>query len=250
MTHVLVTRPLESARQLAGQLEVLGLEPIVMPLYTFAACNPGMNPATAWSAEKTRKLAVFTSPRAVTFGLAHIPDEKPVELEIAVVGAATRKKLESYGYSVHLQAQSGFTSEDLLQLPQLAENPGEAVIFCAPGGREALANGLQELGWNVSKAMVYERVQLPPEKAQIEAITVAEELLTVWTSVSALELARENLPREAWGRILDAPALVISTRIQHHLQQLGVSRVELADGPGNADLLQAILRITGRQDNG
>jgi uroporphyrinogen-III synthase len=131
-------------------------------------------------------------------------------------------------------------------MPELAANPGEAVIFCAPGGREALARGLSDLGWNVIKAMVYERVPLQPEPGQLEALSAAGDLLSVWTSISALTLAREFLPEVAWAKILSAPALVISARIQHHLQQLGAGHVELAEGPGNAALLRSIQRLTGQ----
>lgn len=241
MTHVLVTRPLEASQQLADQLEAAGLFPIVMPLYTFSARKPAIDLNSVWSRSVVRKLAVFTSPRAVQYGLPHIPHDVLHDLEIAVVGSATRAKLEYSGYPVHLQAGSGFTSEDLLQVPELAVDPGAAVIFCAPGGRETLAKGLGELGWNVSSAMVYERLPLRPASAQIDMISGAKDLLSVWTSISALKLAEEHLPGAVWAKILKAPALVISARIQHYLQQLGATRVELADGPGNPDLLQSII---------
>jgi len=247
MTHVLVTRPLEASQQLADQLDELGLFPIVMPLYTFSAQQPSIDMNLAWSAVPARKLAVFTSPRAVQFGLPHIPRDQLNDLEFAVVGSATCAKLESFGYPVHLQALSGFTSEDLLQIPELAVDPGVAVIFCAPGGRETLAKGLHDLGWNVAKAMVYERVPLQPVAEQLDALTDADGLLSVWTSISALKLAEEYLPGELWAKILGAPALVISARIQHHLRQLGASCVELADGPGNPELLRSILRLSGQQ---
>ncbi len=102
---------------------------------------------SAWSEKPLRKLAVFTSPRAVEFGLPFIPPHDQLDdLEIAVVGSATRAKLEASGYPVHLQARSGFTSEDLMQVPELAEEPGTAVIFCAPGGRDTIAKGLRDYG--------------------------------------------------------------------------------------------------------
>ena len=241
MTHVLVTRPLEAAQQLAGQLQSLGLVPIVMPLYTFRASKPGLDINAAWSAAVARKLAIFTSPRAVQFGLSHIPHDLLKNIEFAAIGSATRRMLESSGHSVHLQAQTGFTSEDLLQMQELSENPGRAIIFCAPGGRETLAEGLADLGWDVGKAMVYERVALQPEPAQLAVLTGAKNLLSLWTSISAVKLAQEYLPDEVWEKILSAPALVISARIQHHLQQLGATCVELADGPGNSALLQSII---------
>jgi uroporphyrinogen-III synthase len=246
MTHILLTRPLEASQQLARQLSALGLIPVVMPMYSFSARQPGRQMDSAWHTPVKRRLAVFTSPRAVQYGLAHIPDGAWNDLEVAVIGSATRAKLESAGIDVQLQAPAGFTSEDLLQLQELTIDPGVAVIFCAPGGRETLAEGLHTLGWHVVKAMVYERRELQPASEQLNALLGADGLLSVWTSISAINIAEETLPEAVWEKILKAPALVISARIQHHLQQLGATGVELADGPGNPALLQSIQRLTGR----
>jgi uroporphyrinogen-III synthase len=248
MTEVLITRPATPANELAAQLRPHGLTPIVMPLYTFHALQPSPELAQAWSDNWTRRLAVFTSPRAVRFGSPHLPGAEKHGLEIAAIGNATRAGLEALGIGVQLQAQAGFTSEDLLAAPGLATEPGLAVIFGAPGGRDTLALGLEALGWNVVQAMVYERLAVKPAAAQIEAIREARDLLTVWTSIAALELAREGLPVAAWDKVLSTPALVISQRIQHHLRRLGAGRVELADGPGNTDLLRCILRLAGNDD--
>lgn len=249
MTHVLITRPLEASRQLADQLDATGLTAIVMPLYTFAARAPSTESLAALSQPSKRKLAVFTSPRAVQYGLPHIKNNYLEHLEFAAIGSATSALLESAGYPVHLQSEKGYTSEDLLQLNELAVDPGEATIFCAPGGREALAKGLAGLGWEVFKAMIYERVILQPGAEQTDAIRECRDLLSVWTSISAIEIARELLPTAVWERILRAPLLVISGRIQHHLQQLGAKRVCLADGPGNTELLQSILRCVKPVDS-
>jgi uroporphyrinogen-III synthase len=243
MTHILLTRPLEASRQLASRLAGSDIQSIVMPLYTFSPRRPGLDMHKTFSGQNGRKLVVFTSTRAVEFGLQHIPSQQLKELEFAAVGDATRKQLEAAGRQVHLRAATGYTSEDLLAMTELAESPGDAVIFCAPGGRKALAEGLAALGWNVTNALVYERLELQPTQEQIGEITAADRLLSVWTSVSALEVARKHLPSHAWEKILNAPMLVISARIKHHLQQLGASDIELADGPGNAGLLQSIRQI-------
>lgn len=246
MTHILITRPLTASQQLAGQLDDLGLNPIVMPFYTFTARDPGFDLDAHWS-NKTRKLVVFTSPRAVEYGLPHIAPESIEMLEIAVVGAATRRALEKSGRSVHIQARSGYTSEDLLQLPELAGQPGEAVIYCAPGGRETIAEGLSALGWSVAKAMVYERVSLSPSQAQLDELDSATDLISVWTSVAAIDLAQQSLPALLWEKILTSPTLVISARIQQHFQQLGATRTALTEGPGNPDIFQAIIDLTSDQ---
>jgi len=248
MRQVLITRPQEPAKELAVQLRSHHLASIVMPLYTFSAVQPAPEVTETLSAARGRKLAVFTSPRAVGFGLPHLTSAEKNSLEFAAIGNATRARLEGLGIEVHLQAASGFTSEDLLQVPGLAAEPGLVIIFCAPGGRETLSRGLETMGWKVVKAMVYKRVAVKPAAEQIEAIKAAGELLSVWTSTSALKLAREQLPEAVWDKLLCTPALVISQRIQHHLQQLGASRVELADGPGNEDLLRSILRLAGREE--
>lgn len=251
MTHVLVTRPLEKSRQLADQLKARGLIPIVMPFYTFSARDPLPGLRSSWSQGRSRKLAVFTSPRAVQFGLPFMPDPGELNgIEIAVVGSATRASLEASAYPVHLQANSGFTSEDLLQINALADDPGVAVIFCAPGGRKTLAEGLVELGWQTIEAMVYERVPLQPGPDQIESLRNCGEIISVWTSISAIDIAEKSLPGDVWVKILGSSALVISSRIQRHLVKLGASRVELADGPRNPELLRSILRLKGEQAAG
>ena len=95
--------------------------------------------------------------------------------------------------------------------------------------------------------MVYERVPLQPDPGQVEYLRNNDQLISVWTSISALNLAEQYLPPDVWGRILGAPALVVSSRIRQHLQQLGAGIVELADGPGNTELLRSILRLEQSQ---
>lgn len=124
------------------------------------------------------------------------------------------------------------------------------MIYCAPGGRETLALGLEGLGWRTVKALVYERVPLQPDSGQLENLRSAVDLISIWTSNSAIKLAKQYLPRDVWGKILASPALVISSRIRQYLMQLGAGSVELADGPGNPDLLKSILRMTGQQNSG
>lgn len=243
MTHVLITRPREASLQLAGQLDEFDLQSIIMPLYTFSARLPGIDLQAILAGTDARKLAVFTSTRAVRFGLEHMPANMMDKLEFAVVGDATRDKLEAAGQSVQLRASNGYTSEDLLLMPELAENPGMAVVFCAPGGRETLAQGLAALGWNVHKAQVYERQAVQPSQQQLDEIAGAERLISIWTSVAALKLAELNMPPEVWEKILSSPALVISARIKHHLQQQGATVIELSDGPGNTSLLRSIRRL-------
>jgi len=250
MTHILITRPLESSQQLAKMLGVRGLSSIVMPQYEFAEKELEIDLGFALSESEGRKLAVFTSPRAVQFGLPLLADLPKDELEIAAIGPATRAKLKSCGYKVQVQAETGYTSEDLLQVPGLKETPGAAVIFCAPGGRKVLATGLEGLGWQVMAAEVYRRQPLSATTEQLDSLSQADSLISVWTSISALEIAEKHLPEASWTEILNAPAVVISARIQRHFENAGAILVEISDGPGNPELLQSVLRLSGHKTNG
>ena len=191
-----------------------------------------------------------------------------------MVGAATCRQLEQAGLTVDWMPAVGFTSEDLLNVDGLSlaepdtsvhvqstdeqclgkqgpgaqsSNSATAVVIAAPGGRDVLPKGLEAMGWNVSKAMVYQRQALLPGEKTSLAILNAKDLLSIWTSTSALTSAQKGLPAQAWARILAAPALVISERIKHHLHQMGASDITLTDGPGNADLLQSICRFASEQ---
>ena len=245
MSHVLITRPLPAAQELADQVKAAGLTPVVAPLYGFAAHEPEES-FEFGNESGARKLAVFTSPRAVSFGAKYLPGPGLPGPELAVVGSSTRKALEDLGYKVHVQAESGYTSEDLLQARGLRDDPGIAVIFCAPGGRQKLAHGLAELGWVVTKALVYQRIELGLEHSCLQELRRAGQLISTWTSNSAADIAQKRLPEALWRKILESPMLVISRRMQRHMEAMGASRVRLAGGPANQALLQSILEIRDR----
>ncbi len=196
MLTVLITRPLEASEELSSRLNQLGLHGVVMPFYSFAGHAPDIDVAAILAGSSGRRLVVFTSPRAVDYGLAYIPVEQREQLEFATVGDATRQALESAGLAVTWQPESGYTSEDLLDLAGLKSNPGTAVVMCAPAGRGVLKPGLESLGWVAGNAMVYQRVWSVPTASKISEITGAQRLLSVWTSTSALIGAEKNLPAE------------------------------------------------------
>lgn len=244
---VLITRPLQASQSLASQLDIPGVQSVVMPFYFFSGHAPDIDVATTIADAPGRKLIIFTSPRAVEFGLERIPLVLRPEVEFATVGDATRRELELAGLSVTWQPENGYTSEDLLAIEGLQDRPGTAIVMCAPDGRGVLKPGLESLGWTASNAMVYQRIWTQPSAKQVSEIAGADHLLSVWTSTSALIGAQENLPAEAWSKILAAPALAISYRIKHHLQKQGASDVCITGGPGNADLLQSIRTFVEHQ---
>lgn len=239
--RVLVTRPQPQCAELARLLEARRVSAIEMPALGFAAAAQPFAPGPRWL-EARQRLAVFTSPRAVEYGLAVLPPELLRNTLIAAIGPATAGALAQHGLSALQAPDGGYVSENLLQAPQLRHQPGAALILAAPGGRDALLEGLQALGWLVQVAEVYQRVPLPPEKSAIEALRASPLVVSTWTSSTAMSTVLGGLPEDVTARLLTGPWVVISERLAAGARDHGATDVQLADGPDNQALLRAALK--------
>ena len=199
-SHVLITRPEPQASDLAQWLQGISLVPVLMPAFRFEPGFPGLEFNRAWNSPErpgNRRLAIFSSPRAVEFGLRQLPAGFLDNVEIAAIGPATANLLESAGHSVSILPATEFNSESLLQHPSLAAEPGQALIFTAPGGRQRLFSGLTELRWRAQFAYVYQAIPLEPSRAGVDAILDAGKLLSVWTSANALKASSGSIESRA-----------------------------------------------------
>lgn len=241
-THVVIARPQPEAGELAERLADAGLIPVVMPAYRFTPAQPGAE-LSDFALVKGRRLLVFTSKRAVEFGLPSLPAALLGECDLAAIGPATAAALASCGYPVSVQPEDGFTSEHLLAHPDLALNPGSALILAAPGGRTALAEGLAARGWRVATAFVYQREDIPPAAEETAKLVAARSVISVWTSENAMRALAGSLPESAWQKICAGMAVVTSERLARALTALGAENVAVAPGPGNDDLYAQVLQL-------
>lgn len=239
-SHVLVTRPQPQCGELAGMLEAAGVAAIEMPALGFAAPAQAFKPGPAWQ-HATRRLAVFTSPRAVSYALAGLPASSFADTLIAAIGPATAAALQDAGLQALQAPGGGFTSEDLLRLPELQGEPGQALVFAAPGGREALLSGLRERGWQAEFALVYRRVLLAPEPAALAALQAAGRVVSIWTSGAALQSLLAALPGQLRDRLLQGVLVVVSGRLAETARASGARSVQVAAGPDNTALLECAL---------
>ncbi|MDX1379647.1 MAG: uroporphyrinogen-III synthase, partial [Xanthomonadales bacterium] len=118
---------------------------------------------------------------------------------------------------------------------------GAVLLVTAPGGRGLLEKTLSELGWEVRRADVYERVPAIYPEQRVDAIRQAGALWTVWTSVEAIQLLRGVLPRDAWERVRAGRWFVVSERLAEAARRIGVSQVSLLRGPGNQPIQEGLL---------
>lgn len=241
-SHVLISRPGPEAVELADMVERSGLVPVQMPAFRFEPGFPGLDFNNAWLAGK-RRLVIFSSTRAVEFGLRQLPAGYLDEVEIAAIGPATANALESAGHTVSIVPEAAYNSEALLEHPALRNNPGKALIFAAPGGRLTLYSSLQNLGWKVEFAHIYRAVPLEADAAEVEKILQGKKILSVHTSANALKQLSDSLQPQAWEKVCQGDFLVTSARLGKIARDYAAGQVYVTDGPGNKAIMERIQKL-------
>jgi uroporphyrinogen-III synthase len=247
-SHILITRPQRESEELAALLAPLGIPVIVQAAQKFRGLEPSaeqMESLSGLRAANGSPLLLFTSTRAVDFGLPALPGGLAGTARIAAIGPATAKALEAAGFSVDLRPASGYTSEALLSTleSELMPSGSTAIILAAPGGRKKLAQSLEALGWNVLMLWVYERHPADLDKEAVDAIRQAGKTLSVWTSANAMNTLSQRLPPAAWFQVCQGEWVVISKRLRKLARAFGPSKIHLAPGPGNAEILCGIRAV-------
>ncbi len=247
-SHVLITRPRQEAEELAAMLTPLGLQAVLQPAFEFRqleAASEQPRVLADLESDKASRLLIFTSTRAVRFGLAQLPRKLVLRQKIAAIGPATSKSLKAAGMQVNVCPSSGFTSEALLDTleknPPDSVAPGKsAIILAAPGGRRKMEDGLTRLGWTVETLMVYSRDNADLDKQALAALGEAEGIFSVWTSGNAMKALSQRLPPATWFQICRGEWLVISERLKRLARAYGPTVIHLSPGPGNSDILGGI----------
>ena len=241
-THLFISRPAPEAYELAAMVKPLGLTAIVQPAFEYRpqrAHEADADACARLEAAGPGDLLVFTSPRAVEHGLPQFSRAVLTRSRLAAIGPATAAVLKAAGLPPTITAPDGYTSEALLEI--LAAVPaGQAFIAAAPGGRDALLNGLAGQGWQVRMLMVYRAEPAPLDPEVSARLQSADRLLSAWTSGNAMKALARRLPPAAWYAVCRGDWLVISERLARLARAYGPGRVHQATGPGNADLLRAI----------
>ena len=244
---VLVTRPEGQADGLCELIEKARGRPVrfpameIVPLDTEAARQTLADAANA-------DLLIFISANAVTHAFPLLPDELPLDLQVAAIGQATARVLEEYGLPVFLVPQGRYDSEALLALPELRDMRGRRVIILrGRGGREKLRTELQARGAQVRYAEVYER-RLPRRDATslVQAWDRLVDVVTV-TSSQMLDNLLQMLGEKGVALLRQTPLVVLSERTAEHAYALGCREIWVADQAGDRGILQTLCEI--REEN-
>lgn len=192
---------------------------------------------------------LFTSPAAVHAAACLQPLRARAGQVWLAVGGGTARALGHAGVP-RVQAPMRMDSEGLLALPALQELAGKRIGFVsAPEGRNLLAPTLRQRGATLLRADVYERKDIALPAAAIERLLHLDAPACVLVSSGgALERVMAQLPVPARDALQALTVIAASERLVQQSLASGFHRVRQADGPRNAQLLDAAQDALSRHD--
>ncbi|HUF88316.1 MAG TPA: uroporphyrinogen-III synthase [Thermohalobaculum sp.] len=226
--RVLLTRPLEDSRAVAGALAPDGIACLIWPLTRIVPVAVALEipPGTGG--------LLFTSANGVRAFAALAPRR---DLPALCVGEASAEAARRAGFG-DVRSAAG----DARALARLAEASGIG-RFLHPRGRHAtgdLAGWLAGSGRPVAEAVLYEAVETGPAPAPIEAALArgAVGMVTAWSPRAAAILAR-RLP-DLGAELAATDLLAISAGAARPLAGAGFRRSLIAARPDGRSMLAAI----------
>lgn len=241
---IAITRPLDQAKNLSAAIEQQGGNSILFPLIA-------ISPLSDYSTfdEKISELtqadwAIFISSNAVDNAMPRIIKHYgivPDKLKFAAIGPQTAKQLASYGVQHVLIPHERFDSEALLALSEMhAVNHQRIIIFRGIGGRELLAETLQQRGAQLDFAECYQRVNPQINCKLLDQLWQENQChALVVTSSEAMRnlLAMTHQGNDEWIR--NIAICVNHARIAEEASAAGLE-VYIASAPGDASMLSCL----------
>ena len=248
---VLVTRPAHQAAAFCAMLERRGAVALSRP--ALRICEPADlgELERAVARLDAFDLLMFNRPTAATPAIEFINARRrlPEQVLIAAIGRATAAAIERYGYRVDVCPASGFDSEALLALPEVAEVRGKRVaIFRGQDGRMLLAETLRQRGAEVEFVTTYRRCGPSPEQAKAlsAALRQGVDVVTVASSETLRHLVA-CLDPEARAQLEHACLITGHPRISATARELGLPEPYTAADPTDASMLAAVLAWAQRR---
>ncbi len=237
---VLVTRPVELAKQLASRIEQLGARPIIYPVISIETTTDSSQTDQLLQQLDDFDIAIFISPSAVTTTFERI-NRLPSLLQVAAIGSSTENALNQHKVAVSIKPE-GHNSEALLALKPLQtdEIKGKSIIiFRGAGGREHLGDTLISRGAEVHYAEMYQRV-LPQNIASLSDDELNS--LNIITVTSNEGLQNLFSLTDNTDLLCHIPLLVPGERGRQLAKTLGFTSIIQSDNATDKACIEALLR--------
>ena len=156
---VLITRPVGQGELLQAKLEAKGAEVLHFPTIEIAPVARSPELERSLEPMGSYHYAIFISPNAVEYAAEFVDlSALPTKLKVAAIGPGTARALTARGRKPDILPRDGANSEALLRLKSLNKVAGKRILIVRGlGGRELLAETLEERGAYVEYAEVYRR---------------------------------------------------------------------------------------------
>lgn len=241
---IVVTRPVHQADGICHLIEAEGGTALRFPVIDIQPPADSVTLNSLIHNLDRYHLAIFVSANAVEFAYRALVSEGkfPETLQRAAVGQATAKALAKHSQPAHLVSPPPYNSEALLDIPELSSVAGKhIVIFRGEGGREHLADILEQRGAEVDYAECYRRVMPHSNIALLVQAWEEHKLdLLVVTSNEALHNLLVMVGAKYRHRLLATPVVVISSRTAELARQQGFETVMVATAASDTGMLEAI----------
>ncbi|MGB6241126.1 MAG: uroporphyrinogen-III synthase [Castellaniella sp.] len=242
--QVLLTRPQGRNESLAQALRQAGLAVLEAPALAIHWLD------TPRPLPSAGDLLVFVSGQAVAAYFSQQCAPWPVGAWAGAVGSATAQALRTHVPPAQILAPADGAppdSESLLAVIQAQALPaGQAHILRATRGRDWLADGLRQLGWQVSCHALYQRDPCEWDAVVCARLASPTPLVLLVTSLEALSAIEASLRacHLDWPPVLHV--VTLHERIARRLQYLYADRPDgmlhiTMSGPDGAALFQAIV---------
>lgn len=238
--NVLVTRPAEQAAEFAERISDVHGRPVSFPVLEILGPADKRAVRVALADLAPGDILVFVSANAVRYAFPQMPDNIPLDLQIAAVGSATARTLTEYGLEPTLVPER-MDSEGLLELPALQTVMDHRVLIVrGNGGREVLRRELEARGARVDYVEVYRR--RIPQRNPANLIAGWDRLVDIVTitSVQILDNLFTLMGEQGEPLLRRTPLLAASERIATAAAERGCEQVLVATSALDADMLQAL----------
>lgn len=178
--RVVVTRATEQAGDLVERLQILGAEPIEVPLIAVVDASDG-GAALRAALETPPDWIVVTSANGAARVLDAMPEPCRESSRFAVVGPMTASVLERAGVQPAL-IPTRFVAESLVEVFPIGS--GRVVVAQAAGPRSVVADGVAAKGWQVDVVEAYRTIPVTPRPEALAAAKASDAIL--FTSASTV----------------------------------------------------------------
>ncbi|MDM4764578.1 uroporphyrinogen-III synthase [Pelomonas sp. SE-A7] len=251
--RLVLTRPRPQCADWLARLAAQGVDAVALPLIAIEPGEDASAASRAWARLPEAALAMFVSPNAVEHFFAARPQQQdwPAATLAVTVGPGSAQALLQAGVPASLLRQppadsESFDSEHLWPLLKDLDWQGRlALMLRGEGGRDWLAERLQERGARVEAFNIYRRScpRLNADETQLLEQIGAEPVDHVWLFSSSEAI--HNLATLGFRPSPQSLAIATHARIAETASRLGWPRVASAR-PDAAAVAQAWRSLLSR----